>query len=108
MKKNAITKMNEDNNARDRKFEELLKGFSTGLQERDRKMDKKFEGMEKKIEIKIKEKWPVWRQGSVLWRKAQWEKGPDSTTLHKEGWDTYRRITRQSCMDSKPKAEKQM
>ena len=45
----AITKMTEDNNARDRKFEELIKGFITGLQERDRKMDKKFEGMEKKI-----------------------------------------------------------
>ena len=36
----AITKMNEDNNTRDRKLEELMKGFSTGLQERDRKMDK--------------------------------------------------------------------
>ena len=52
----AITKMTEDNNARDRNFEELIKGFSTGLQEWDRKMDKKFEGLEKKIERKIEEK----------------------------------------------------
>ena len=44
----AITKMNEDNNARDRKFEELMKGFSTGLQEQDKKMDKKFEGIGEK------------------------------------------------------------
>ena len=53
---NAITKMAEDNNARDRKFDEFMKGFGIGLQERDRKMDKKFENMEKKIEIKIEEK----------------------------------------------------
>ena len=53
----AITKMTEDHNARDRKFEEHIKGFSTGLQERNRKMDKKFEGMEKKIEDQKKNGW---------------------------------------------------
>ena len=37
----AITKMTEDNNARDHKFEKLMKGTSNGIQERDRKMDKK-------------------------------------------------------------------
>ena len=52
----AIAKMTDDNNTRDRKFEELIKGFSTGLQERDKKVDKRIEGMEKKIEIKIEEK----------------------------------------------------
>ena len=52
----AITRMSEDNNTRDRKFEELIKGFSAGLQERDTKVDKKIEGMEKKIGIKIEEK----------------------------------------------------
>ena len=52
----AITKMTEDNNKRDHKLEELIKGFSTGIQERNKMIDKKFEGMEKKIEIKIEEK----------------------------------------------------
>ena len=101
----AITKMNEDNNTRDRKFEELMKGFSTGLQERDRKMDKKIEGLEKKIEIKIEEK----KKAGMGTRISAMEKSAMvEGSRCREGWDTYRRITRQSCMDSKPKAEKQM
>ena len=49
----AITRISEDNNTRDRKLEELIKGFSTGLQERDMKIDKKVERLEKQIGTKI-------------------------------------------------------
>ena len=51
----AITRISEDNNTRDRRFEELIKGFSIGLQERDMKIDKKIEGLEKQIDTKIDE-----------------------------------------------------
>ena len=52
----AITRISEDNNTRDRRFQELIKGFSTGLQERDMKIDKKIEGLEKQMDTKIEEK----------------------------------------------------
>ena len=46
----------DDNKSRDQRFEELIKSFSAGLKERDANVDKTIEGMEKKIEIKIEEK----------------------------------------------------
>ena len=52
----AITRISDDNKSRDQRFEKLIKSFSAGLKERDANVDKKIEGMEKKIEIKIEEK----------------------------------------------------
>ena len=46
----------DDNKSRDQRFEELIKSFSAGLKERDANVDKRIEGMEGKIEIKIEEK----------------------------------------------------
>ena len=45
----ASTKMTDDNNTRDRKFEELIKGFSTGLQEQDKKVDKRMKEWRRKL-----------------------------------------------------------
>ena len=49
----ALSKISDDNNTRDRKFEELIKRINEGLHERDLKTDKKIEGLEKHIDAKI-------------------------------------------------------
>ena len=49
----ALSKMSDDNRTRDRKLEELITKINEGLHERDLKTDKKIEGLEKNIDIKI-------------------------------------------------------
>ena len=46
----ALSKISDDNNTRDRKCGELIKSINDGLQERDMKTDKKNEGLERKID----------------------------------------------------------
>ena len=52
----AISKMSDENRARDRKFEKLINKICEGLYERDLKTDQKLEGLEKRIDTKIEEK----------------------------------------------------
>ena len=45
----AITKMNEDNNARDRKFEELMKGFTLDCKNRTKRWTKSSKGWRRRL-----------------------------------------------------------
>ena len=52
----ALSKISDDNNTRDRKFEELIKSINHRLHERDMMTDRKIEGLERQIDTKIEEK----------------------------------------------------
>ena len=43
----ALSKISEDNNTRDRRFEELIQSINNGLKDRDMKTDKKIEKLRK-------------------------------------------------------------
>ena len=51
----ALTKISDDNNTRDRKFDDFIKNLNTGLRERDMKTDEKIERVERQIDTKIEE-----------------------------------------------------
>ena len=51
----ALTKISDDNNTRDRKFDDFIKSINTGLHERDKKTDEKIERLEGQINTKIEE-----------------------------------------------------
>ena len=51
----ALTKISDDNDARERKFDDFIKNLNTGLNERDKRTDEKIERMERQIDAKIQE-----------------------------------------------------
>ena len=52
----ALTKISDDNDARERKFDDFIKNLNTGLNERDKRTDEKIGRMESQIDAKIEEK----------------------------------------------------
>ena len=52
----ALTKISDDINARDRRFDDFIRKLNIGLHERDKKTDEKIERMEKQMDAKIEEK----------------------------------------------------
>ena len=86
----ALTKISDDNNTRDRKFEDLIKSINTGLHERDMKTDKKIERLERQIVSKIEEKFAGLETRISAIEKVQRKQDADAKTMHKANQDTLR------------------
>ena len=85
----ALSKISDDNNTRDRRFEELIQSINNGLQDRDMKTDKKIESLGRKIDTKIEEKF-AGLETRINVMKKQWNQDIEALTVHKAKQGTFR------------------